>query len=272
MGMKPHEALSGDWRLNLLRTRRGNFQGSKWSRRTPELWEARGPSLAPFPPYAMRFPYYFLNNRRPWPSLGHPQACVYSDACLRSDIISGKAPLLGQGIWWTPLPHPLPRRAAGQKLYESTRALALGEARYQIHRQSLNRHRVKHRSKGAQLSRIRSDQSRSLDEQAPGQWAVGASGWCHHSCPSAAHVPCKRLFFMQLLRLRDPGFRNRKPGVFINRPPKKPCKIPKDPPLLAWECIGVHSTLDDLQGQVLGGGIGGFGGGSGWQFMKLGVS
>ena len=40
--------------------------------------------------------------------IGHPQACVYPDACLRSDIVSGNAPLLGQGIWWTPLPLPLP--------------------------------------------------------------------------------------------------------------------------------------------------------------------
>ena len=35
-----------------------------------------------------------------------------------------------------------------------------------------------------------------------------------------------------------------------------------------WECIEVHSTMERPAGQVLGGGMGGFGGGSGLQFMK----
>ena len=39
--------------------------------------------------------------------VGHPQACVYPDACLWAEIVSGKAPLLGQGIRWIPLPLPL---------------------------------------------------------------------------------------------------------------------------------------------------------------------
>ena len=42
-------------------------------------------------------------------------------------------------------------RAAGQTLCVSTRPLVPGEALYRIHRQSLNTHRGKHRSGGAQL-------------------------------------------------------------------------------------------------------------------------
>ena len=91
-------------------------------------------------------------------SLGHPQACAYPDVCLRTDSVSGKAPLLGQCIWWMPLPLPLcPKesvRAGGQTLCVSTRPLVPGEAVYRIHRQSLNTHththRGKHRSGGAQ--------------------------------------------------------------------------------------------------------------------------
>ena len=50
-----------------------------------------------------------LNN---W---GHPQTCDYPDVCLRTDIVSGKLPLLGrQGIWWIPLPFLLvPRNLWG---------------------------------------------------------------------------------------------------------------------------------------------------------------
>ena len=44
----------------------------------------------------------------------HHQACVYPDACLRTDVVSRKAPLLGQGIWWTPSPLPLcPKESVG---------------------------------------------------------------------------------------------------------------------------------------------------------------
>ena len=77
------------------------------------------------------------------------------------------------------------------------------------------------------------------------------------------------------LRLQNPGSRNRKPRVFINRhplppsrPPKTSCKIAKDPPLLVWECIGVHSTMERSAEASFGGRMGRFGGGSGWQFMK----
>ena len=35
-------------------------------------------------------------------------------------------------------------------------------------------------------------------------------------------------------------------------------KIPKDPPLLARECIGVHSTMERSAGASFGGGMGGF--------------
>ena len=82
-------------------------------------------------------------------------------------------------------------------------------------------------------------------------------------------------FFSQVgtaaLRLRNPGFRNRKPRVFIgrhppSRPPKTPFKIPKSPPLLVSECRGVHSNQPGAG--FGGGGMGGFRGGSLWQFMK----
>ena len=66
----------------------------------------------------------------------HPQACVYPDACLRSDIESGKPPPSWGKVSGG---HPSPF------LF-----LVLGEALYQIHRQSLNTRRGKHRSRGAQ--------------------------------------------------------------------------------------------------------------------------
>ena len=77
------------------------------------------------------------------------------------------------------------------------------------------------------------------------------------------------------LRLRNPGFRNQKPRGFHKSPPplprcpKKPFKIPKDPPLLVWECIGVHSAMERSAGRGGGSGMGGCRGGSGCQFMKM---
>ena len=66
--------------------------------------------------------------------------------------------------------------------------------------------------------------------------------------------------------LHAPGFHKSPPP---SRPPRTPCKIPKDSPLLVWECIGVHSTMERFAGANFGGQVlGGFGGGSGRQFMK----
>ena len=78
-----------------------------------------------------------------------------------------------------------------------------------------------------------------------------------------------RVFAAYDLRLENPGFGNRKPWVFINRqPPLPPPQIARDPPLLVWECQGVCSTMERSAGASFGGEIGGFGGGSGWQFVK----
>ena len=59
--------------------------------------------------------------------------------------------------------------------------------------------------------------------------------------------------------LLTPGLHKSLPP--LPKTPKHPPKIPNDPPLLVWECIGVHSTMERSAGQVLGGGMGGFGGG-----------
>ena len=94
-----------------------------------------------------------------WSLVGHPQTCVYPDVCLRTDIVSGKLPLPGQGIWWIPLPFLLVPRicgAAGQTLCVSIRPLVPGEALYQIHRQSLNTHRGKHSPEGPAIEKIQS--------------------------------------------------------------------------------------------------------------------
>ena len=67
------------------------------------------------------------------------------------------------------------------------------------------------------------------------------------------------------LRLQNPGFRNRKPWVFINRhlpfpTPENPLQDLQDPPLLVWECIGVHSTMGRFAGASFWGRDGGFSG------------
>ena len=59
------------------------------------------------------------------------------------------------------------------------------------------------------------------------------------------------------------GLRNPETPGFINRHPpfpplKKPFKIPKDPPLLVWECIGVHRAMERSAGASFGGRDGGF--------------
>ena len=49
------------------------------------------------------------------------------------------------------------------------------------------------------------------------------------------------------LRLRNPGFGNQKPRVFINR------HAPFAPSLLVWESVGVHSTMERSAGASFGG-------------------
>ena len=47
---------------------------------------------------------------------GHRQAFAYPDVCLRTDIVSGKALLLGQCSWWMLLPLPLfPKESVGRE-------------------------------------------------------------------------------------------------------------------------------------------------------------
>ena len=71
--------------------------------------------------------------------------CVYG-----LTLYLGKLPLLGQGIWWIPLPLPLrPKESIGRQgrlFVYLPGPIVPGEALYRIHRQSLNTHRGKHRS------------------------------------------------------------------------------------------------------------------------------
>ena len=100
--MTSHEIVSLiELRLATKRDAKLNALRSKyfWKRIWPPA--ARIRSMTPFTASRAR------EQAAPQVSIiGHPQACLYPDACLRSDIVSGKAPLLGQGIWWTPLPLP----------------------------------------------------------------------------------------------------------------------------------------------------------------------
>ena len=64
----------------------------------------------------------------------------------------------------------------------------------------------------------------------------------------------------------EKGLETGNPRVLINchppsRPPKHPFKIPKNPPLLVWECIRVHSTMERPVLASLGRDGGFFGGG-----------
>ena len=76
-------------------------------------------------------------------TIGHPQTCVYPDVCLGIAHVSGKVPLPGQGIC------PFrPKQSVGRKGQihcVSARPLLPGEGLYQIHGQSPNTHRGKHR-------------------------------------------------------------------------------------------------------------------------------
>ena len=88
-------------------------------------------------------------------------------------------------------------------------------------------------------------------------------GWA--ASDSDSWTPPRVTFWVPFLSLRNPGFGNRKPWVFINRhppfpPPNTPFKIPKDPPLLVWECIGVHSSMGRSAGASFGGRDGVFSG------------
>ena len=78
--------------------------------------------------------------------------------CLGIAHVSGKVPLSGQGVWQT---HSVsvpfrPTDSLGQKGQihcVSTGPLVPREGLYEIHGQSLNTHRGKHRSGGAQVYR-----------------------------------------------------------------------------------------------------------------------
>ena len=76
--------------------------------------------------------------------VGHSQTCVFPGVCLRTDSVSGKLPLLGQGIWWLPIPL-CPRfqdfvGRQGRHFVYLLGPFVPGEVLYQIHRQSLNTH------------------------------------------------------------------------------------------------------------------------------------
>ena len=93
------------------------------------------------------------------PKFGHPQTCVYPDVCLGIAHVSGKAPLPGQGgLADTQCICPFrPKESVGRKgqiQCVSTGPLVPREGLYQIHGQSLNTHRGKHRSGGAQQIRV----------------------------------------------------------------------------------------------------------------------
>ena len=83
--------------------------------------------------------------------------------CLGIAHLSGKVPLSGQGVWQihnasAPCALQIPWGEKGQMHCVSARPLVPREGLYQIHGQSLNTHRGKHRSGGAQ--RIEKIQSR----------------------------------------------------------------------------------------------------------------
>ena len=90
--------------------------------------------------------------------IGHPQTCVYPDVSLGIAHVSGKVPLSGQGPVDTQCICPFrPTDSLGRKGQihcVSARPLVRGEGLYQIHGQSLNTHRGKHRSGGAQEKHI----------------------------------------------------------------------------------------------------------------------
>ena len=75
---------------------------------------------------------------------------------------------------------------------------------------------------------------------------------------SSSKVP-RTLVCMDGYSQQNPGFRKRKTPSFHESPPtpspppKNPFKIPKDPPLLVWECMGVHSTMERSAGASFGG-------------------
>ena len=90
----------------------------------------------------------------PWTTFGYPQTCVYPDVCLGIAHVSGKAPLPGQGKREIHNVSALsPYTFLGAKRADTLYlpfSLVLGEGLYQIHGQSLNTHRGKHRSGGTQ--------------------------------------------------------------------------------------------------------------------------
>ena len=137
------------------------------------------------------------------------QTCVYPDVCLGIAHVSGKVPSLGtRGLVDTQCICPFrPTDSLGRKGQihcVSTRPLVPREGLYQIHGQSLNTHRGKHRSGGAQSSRetpfrewdfafresllISESCSENTPELSQSSWAVAVLEWsCSTSVVENAH-------------------------------------------------------------------------------------
>ena len=85
-------------------------------------------------------------------------------------------------------------------------------------------------------------------------WGFGLSQSC-----SSPDLPFFGLS-VKTPEIAKPGFRNRKPRVFINHPPFPPPKPPsrslRTLPSLYGKCIGVHSTMERCAGASFGGGGG----------------
>ena len=118
----------------------------------PFLPTARG-SLRPF------FPQKGKPRTSPNPLSENPISATH--AILKRMVNNFSVPpFWGMCLVDAPPPSSLSQgicRAAGQTFCVSTRPLVLGEVLYRIHRQSLNSHRGKHRSGGAQVTLVVTD-------------------------------------------------------------------------------------------------------------------
>ena len=77
--------------------------------------------------------------------------------------------------------------------------------------------------------------------------------------PLVLHFPCKAQFKKNMgVHLKSEFAKAQ-----LWEPETPSFKIAKDPPLLGWECMGVHSTMERSPGQVLQGGMGVLGEGPG---------
>ena len=137
---------------------------------------------------------------------GHPQTCVYSDVCLGIAHVSGKAPLPGQDtqcICPFRLTDSLGR--IGQIHCVSARPLVPGEGLSQIHGQSLNTHRGKHRSGGG-LTMQPSNTKTCIQFFAE----RGCTQFCtikvvHPSIPSCSSGAPDWVLFRPTFRAKSPG-------------------------------------------------------------------